>query len=190
MTERITINTDHLILKPAHRDMAQAVLDLHVNNRHHFRLGSPASVLDRDDLAFWSKKLELEEKKWASESEYCFYGYHKDNRQLICHIQISGIARGVFQAAYIGYKIDQQYEGQGLMREAVEAALRFCFDTLCLHRIMANYQPTNERSGMLLKRLGFAIEGYARDYLYINGAWRDHILTSLTNPRFNTKGLS
>ncbi|WP_428239656.1 GNAT family N-acetyltransferase [Gynuella sp.] len=190
MTDRTDILTERLIIKPAHRDMAEAVLKLHLENRHHFRLGSPASVLDRSDLEFWYKKLQLEEKKWNDETEYGLYGYHKETQQLICQIQISGIIRGVFQAALIGYKIDQQYEGQGLMREAMEAALKFAFDTLCLHRIMANYQPVNERSGTLLKRLGFTIEGYARDYLYLNGAWRDHILTALNNPGFNNKGLA
>lgn len=50
---------------------------------------------------------------------------------------------------------------------------------------MANYVPTNERSGRLLRRLGFTVEGYARDYLFIDGAWRDHVLTSLTNPAVN-----
>ena len=55
------------------------------------------------------------------------------------------------------------------------------FQELRMHRIMANYLPTNERSGSLLRRLGFKVEGYARDYIYINGAWRDHILTSLVN---------
>lgn len=34
---------------------------------------------------------------------------------------------------------------------------------------------------MLLKRLGFVVEGYARDYLMINGLWQDHILTSLVD---------
>jgi ribosomal-protein-alanine N-acetyltransferase len=37
------------------------------------------------------------------------------------------------------------------------------------------------RSGRLLRALGFVVEGYARDYLQINGRWEDHILTSLTN---------
>ncbi len=46
---------------------------------------------------------------------------------------------------------------------------------------MANYVPTNERSGRLLRRLGFTVEGYARDYLCLNGTWQDHILTSLIN---------
>ena len=42
--------------------------------------------------------------------------------------------------------------------------------------------PENTRSGRLLARLGFVREGYSRRYLFINGAWRDHVLTSLTNP--------
>jgi len=31
----------------------------------------------------------------------------------------------------------------------------------------------------------FAREGLARDYLFIDGAWRDHVLTSLVNPDFD-----
>jgi ribosomal-protein-alanine N-acetyltransferase len=29
-----------------------------------------------------------------------------------------------------------------------------------------------------LRALGFTVEGYARDYLFIDGAWRDHVLTA------------
>lgn len=92
------------------------------------------------------------------------------------------IYRAAFQACYLGYSIDHRCEGTGMMREALEAALRYVFEEMGLHRVMANYQPTNERSGALLRRLGFTVEGCARDYLYINGAWRDHVLTSLTAP--------
>jgi [ribosomal protein S5]-alanine N-acetyltransferase len=71
--------------------------------------------------------------------------------------------------------------GKGLMNEALTEMIRFAFEELQLHRIMANYVPTNERSGQVLRRLGFAVEGYARDYLFIGGKFRDHELTSLTN---------
>jgi ribosomal-protein-alanine N-acetyltransferase len=49
---------------------------------------------------------------------------------------------------------------------------------------MANYMPRNQRSANVLKRLGFVVEGYARNYLLINNHWEDHILTSLTNPNW------
>ena len=50
-----------------------------------------------------------------------------------------------------------------------------------MHRIMANCMPHNHRSGALLTRLGFEPEGYAKDYLLIDGQWQDHILTALTH---------
>jgi ribosomal-protein-alanine N-acetyltransferase len=67
------------------------------------------------------------------------------------------------------------------MSEALRATIAHVFGTLKLHRIMANHLPENTRSAALLKKLGFAVEGYARDYLFIAGAWRDHVLTALTN---------
>ena len=92
------------------------------------------------------------------------------------------IARGVFSAAHIGYSVDVNAQGKGIGGEAVGAVVDFAFTTLRLHRVMANYQPTNERSARLLRRLGFVPEGFGRDYLYIAGAWRDHILTAKNNP--------
>ena len=91
------------------------------------------------------------------------------------------IARGPFQACYLGYKIDHDYEGQGLMTEALQVAIDFIFIEYNLHRIMANYMPANEKSAKLLQRLSFVIEGRAEQYLLINGRWEDHIITSLIN---------
>jgi ribosomal-protein-alanine N-acetyltransferase len=47
---------------------------------------------------------------------------------------------------------------------------------------MAGYVPHNIRSAAVLRRAGFTVEGYARDYILINGRWEDHILTAITNP--------
>lgn len=67
------------------------------------------------------------------------------------------------------------------MSEAVAAVIRFAFDSLKLHRIMANYMPSNRRSERLLEGLGFEKEGYAKEYLFIGTGWADHVLTALTN---------
>ena len=71
------------------------------------------------------------------------------------------------------------------MREALSASVAHMFDHEKLHRIMANYIPENARSGRLLERLGFEIEGQAKNYLHIAGVWRDHILTAKTTPDFS-----
>ena len=69
------------------------------------------------------------------------------------------------------------------MYEALNVAITYIFEQQRLHRIMANYIPGNERSGKLLAKLGFEIEGRAKQLLLINGQWEDHILTSLINPK-------
>ena len=51
-----------------------------------------------------------------------------------------------------------------------------------------SYMPTNDRSAKVLRRAGFAVVGYARDFLYINGAWRDHVLTALVDPKERAPG--
>jgi len=66
--------------------------------------------------------------------------------------------------------------------EAAGAVVTYAFETLRLHRLETSYQPTNERSGRVLRKLGFVVEGYARDYLFLNGAWRDGILAARINP--------
>ncbi len=94
----------------------------------------------------------------------------------------TNIIRGTFQACHLGYALAEKYQGQGIMQEALREANRYMFEELHLHRIMANYMPRNERSGRLLEKLGFRIEGKAEKLLKINGRWEDHIMTSLINP--------
>jgi ribosomal-protein-alanine N-acetyltransferase len=47
---------------------------------------------------------------------------------------------------------------------------------------MADYMPRNRRSAAVLRQAGFVVEGYAREYLRIDGRWEDHVLTAITNP--------
>ena len=108
----------------------------------------------------------------------------KKSGNLIGMANFTNFDRGAFQNARLGYKISHSSEGRGLMFEALSAALPYIFETYKLHRIEANYMPRNERSGRLLKRLGFIEHGRAPQYLQINGIWEDHILTSKINDKY------
>ena len=174
--------TEHLELSLAHPSIARESAQLHNRNRIHFQLGSPESLLIDQPDRFWTDLIDQRIRYQDSGVALSFYGRDKASGQLICEIQVSSIVRSVFQAAHIGYKIDQAFEGKGLMFEALEAVIHALFTDFKLHRIMANYQPDNVRSGRLLDRLGFEKEGYAKNYLYLDGAWRDHVLTALVNP--------
>lgn len=167
-------------------EAAEAVAGFYSENRDHLGPWSPPQPREMFDERFWRERLPAFREEFARDASVRFVLFARgpgDVRgPVVGTCNFTQIFRGPFQACYLGYGIGASYEGAGLMFEALTAAVEYVFAERRLHRIMANYVPTNERSGRLLRRLGFAVEGYARDYLYINGAWRDHVLTALTNP--------
>jgi ribosomal-protein-alanine N-acetyltransferase len=93
---------------------------------------------------------------------------------------LSEIVRGAFQNAYLGYFAFEPLAGTGLMRAAMPLVFAHAFDELGLHRLQANVQPENLRSRRLLEATGWREEGFAPRYLFIDGAWRDHVLYAVT----------
>ena len=93
---------------------------------------------------------------------------------IIGFFNLSQIFRGPFLNAYLGYAVGQPYAGQGYMGEGIELLLRHAFDSLRLHRLEANIQPSNAASIALAKGAGFRREGFSPRYLKIGGRWRDH----------------
>jgi len=162
---------------------APAMAKFALENREHFAPWEPKREERYFTVESWRELLGqgIERVGAGSGLQFVMYPKHEPESGIIGQCTFSGIARGPFQASFLGYGLDRRAVGKGLMGEALEAAIRYCFGELNLHRIMANYMPTNVRSGRLLRRLGFVPEGYARDYLFLDGCWQDHVLTSLTN---------
>ena len=178
------LETERTVIRLASRHDRDAVLGYYKQNRDRLTPYTPAWPEDFFSKTFWDRQIARNEEEYYSDlSARCFV-FTRNEEEVIGNVSLGGIMRNAAQFCYLGYGIDAAYEGKGLMSESVAAVVKFGFEQLNLHRIMANYMPTNERSGNLLKRLGFTVEGYARNYLRINGDWRDHILTSLTNSRW------
>lgn len=137
---------------------------------------------------YWSRRLESYEAEWQAgiAARFVLQPRGDASGPVIGTCNYTNIVRGPFQACLLGYQVGRSQQGQGLMQEALAALNDFVFREVRLHRIMANHIPENERSARLLARLGFTREGLAKDYLYIDGAWRDHVLNALVNPQFKT----
>jgi ribosomal-protein-alanine N-acetyltransferase len=83
----------------------------------------------------------------------------------------------------IGYWIGLPFARRGFTVDAVRVVTHFCFGRLRLHRVEAACIPTNAASQAVLRKAGFQQEGLARDYLKIDGVWRDHLLFGLVSAR-------
>lgn len=185
------IETERLLLTIPEPDAAPRMLAFTVENREHLTRWQPPEPGGYYTEKFWRDYLAASQAdfKQGCSMRLVLFERERPDGSVIGACNFSNFIRGPFQACFLGYKIDHRAEGRGLMYEALNAAIAYAFDDLRLHRIMANYVPTNERSGKLLRRLGFTVEGYARNYLLIDGEWRDHVLTALTNTKLKPKDI-
>jgi [ribosomal protein S5]-alanine N-acetyltransferase len=180
------IKTERLLLTLPPEEEAARMLAYFEENREHLARWSPAAPALFYTEDFWREHLRQARAEFQQDKsmKLVLCERQRPKGAVIGVCNFSNFVRGPFQACYLGYSMDHRFEGRGLMAEALRAATLYAFEQLRLHRIMANYIPVNERSANLLRRLGFVVEGYAHDYLLIDGRWQDHILTSLTNPNF------
>lgn len=176
------LSTERLRLRLPAPDSAQAVADYYRRNADHFERWDPPRPDGFHTPSFWKDRLASNRREFRDGRSVRWFLFPKDSDPTIVgHCSFTNISRGPFQACLLGYGLDQELQGRGLMGEALRTAIRYAFDELKLHRIMANYLPENERSARVLERLGFEVEGLAQSYLFVGGRWRDHVLTALTN---------
>jgi RimJ/RimL family protein N-acetyltransferase len=90
--------------------------------------------------------------------------------------RIDWLNRHAMTGAMIG-EIDCQGKGYG--SEAKELILRYCFNTLGLHRISSSVLANNPRSLAYLKKAGYREEGIQREHFFRNGQWVDEVLLSI-----------
>ncbi len=173
------------IARPAHA--AALARFSEANFESHLARWSPPPPPGGHTEAWWAGKLAVFEGEFEAgqSARWVIFTREGDGSEVVGTANVTQVVRGPFQAAYLGYQLARRHEGLGLMTEALRAVVAHAFGEMRLHRLMANHVPENERSRRVLERLGFVREGLARDYLHIGGAWRDHVLQSLTNAGFD-----
>jgi [ribosomal protein S5]-alanine N-acetyltransferase len=131
-----------------------------------------------DDLSrgAFRRRLRRYSEDQRNDQAYPFFIFRNENGTLVGGLTITNIRRGVAQAGSIGYWMGARYSRRGYMTAAVRAFAAYAFSAMRLHRIEAACIPANTASVRLLEKTGFTREGYAREYLCINGSWQDHLL--------------
>jgi [ribosomal protein S5]-alanine N-acetyltransferase len=131
-----------------------------------------------DDLtrASYRRRIRRYAEDQRSDLAYPLFVFRKSDNVLVGGLTLANIRRGCAQAGNLGYWMGAAYARQGHMTAAVRLVIPFAFETLRLHRVEAACIPANVASIRLLEKTGFRREGFAREYLCIDGAWQDHLL--------------
>jgi [ribosomal protein S5]-alanine N-acetyltransferase len=182
------LHTARLEVRMAGPDDVAAIAAFHRENAEFLRPWDPRRPAEFAATGFWEQRIREAEGEFADRSALRIFLFPLGNPgEAIGKISFTQIVGEPFHACSLGYALAEGAEGRGLMREALGVAIPYALTTLNLHRVQANYMPHNRRSGRLLRELGFTVEGYARDYLRIDGRWEDHVLTSFTDPNWTER---
>lgn len=175
---------EDIVVRTAEPTDGKLISDYFIANRQHLKAWEPK----RDDAFFtesgWTQRLIKLSELHKMGLGYYLLVLDRSSNEMLGTISFSNLTRFPFHACNVGYSLAQTAQGRGAMTRGLTLAVNYMFKVQNLHRIMASYMPRNSRSEAVLERLGFSKEGFAKDYLLINGKWEDHNLTSLVNPNW------
>lgn len=174
----VCVETDRTEISLVTGSDAKALFTYFQWNQAHLAPWEPLRSETYHTQDAWIERAHEQSARIRAGSSYHFLVRLQGEPEIAAVCNFNNVIRGAFRACHLGMSVDHRLQGRGVMFEALDALMPFAFNALEFHRVMANYMPRNVRSGRLLQRLGFEIEGFARDYLKIAGTWEDHILTS------------
>jgi ribosomal-protein-alanine N-acetyltransferase len=181
----IQLETERLRITTLGPEDARRVARFYEENQAHLSPFAPPRPSGFCTEPYWALRLIQARRELATGQAIHLFLTRKDDpdSRVIGTVTLSPIVRGPLQSANLGYDLDRHHQGRGLMTEAVRRVVQYAFEDLALHRLAAGYVPHNVRSAKLLRGLGFVVEGHARSFLFVGGAWQDHVQTGLVNPR-------
>ncbi|MFE4198616.1 GNAT family N-acetyltransferase [Paenarthrobacter sp. NPDC056912] len=157
-------------LRPLELSDAESLAEAYLCNREHLAPWEP--LRSEEFFTIAGQRESIRTKLLGGELPWVLIG----DTGIVGLITLTGIVRGPFLNANLGYWIDQACTGKGLASAAVEAVLAMAGNELGLHRIQAATLTHNAASQAVLKRCGFEQIGLASRYLNIAGEWQDHLL--------------
>ncbi|MFF5502475.1 GNAT family N-acetyltransferase [Streptomyces roseolus] len=149
---------------------AGALAEALARNRAHMRATEPHRPERYYTAEAQAERLADGGRRWFAVEET------DEGERIVGAAILSGIVRGPFQSASLGYWVDGRRTGRGIAGALVAEVLRASRDDLGLHRIEASTLLDNHASQRVLARAGFERIGHAPRYLHIAGEWRDHLL--------------
>ena len=165
----------NLVLQTLKQTDFSEIFKLVDNNRLYLRkfLGwIDKNVTKNDTLSF----IKIQEKKMKEKQALVFSIWHKE--KIIGLIDLHAIDH-VNHSANIGYWINENSQGKGIITKSVKVAIDYAFENLNLHRIQILCATQNIKSQAIPLHLGFSHEGTLKDAISNYGNYFDAHLYGL-----------
>lgn len=172
-----TIKTERLVLRKFTLDDAKEIYEGFIN---------------QDDFLYYANKekrtLEEEiESLNGIDEKYNNLEYYNwlitFNNKVIGAIHLN--VNNYNESVEFSYAIDDRYQGNGYMTEALESIKNFCLNEMKVNRIYGGCEINNIASKKVMEKCGFVYEGTLRNYLKLKDGYHDMYLYSIINERNN-----
>ncbi|HEX5089784.1 MAG TPA: GNAT family protein [Nocardioides sp.] len=165
---------DGYSIRPFVPEDAEALVTTYRRNREHLGRWDP----DRP-ASFYTLEGQQEEarERLAKVEQGLFASFVVVGPEgdLVGRANIQNIVRGPMQSGILGYFVDRDHLRLGLAKAAVRFLEEHALE-IGLHRLEAGTMVENVPSQRVLESLGYEKYGMAPKLLFLNGAWRDHVL--------------
>ncbi len=179
------IETKNTILRNYVEGEGKIFFDLINKNRERLKDSFPNILTGTHDEVAAENYIRDKIYEWRQKQTFAFGVWLKKTNQCIGHISIKDIEWRIPRGE-LAYFISYEFEGKGLMSEAVVSMIKFGFDILKLNRLFLRVIVSNERSITIAEKFGFKREGcMAKDHLTFDEQLVDVYHYGMTGEDFN-----
>ena len=170
------LTTGRLRIRQLQAEDANEIFKLRSDERVNRFIGRPDCKSIEEANAFINKI-----NRSISNNESMYWGIAlKENNKLVGTICLWNLQPENYRSE-IGYELQPEFWGKGIMREAMATVLNYAFETVRLHSIEANTDPDNYQSASVLEKNGFIKEGHFKESIYDGAKFIDKAVYSLVN---------
>jgi ribosomal-protein-alanine N-acetyltransferase len=155
------LETKRALLKKYRIGDGKIFYEIIEKNRDRMLDNFPIMLSNTHDVLSGELYIRKKIEEWEERSAFNFGIWLKDDGNYIGHISVKNID-WIIPRGEIAYIISQEYEGKGIMTEALTAIIKFSFENLSMSRLFLRVMTNNSRSYELAERCGFSREGILR----------------------------
>jgi ribosomal-protein-alanine N-acetyltransferase len=168
------LKTDRLTLREIRVSDAPEIYKMRASGRVNQFIARPNMEKLEDSVVLAEKTIQA----YQNQQAIGWAGILRDSNEIIGTCGFNMIDFYNLRAE-IGGELSVDYWGKNVALEAVEAIIRFGFETMNLHTIEAKVSPGNRGAIFLMEKIGFKKEAHYVDRIYFNGSFSDMAVYTL-----------